>query len=545
LPLRGGRTFRRVAITLSRRASGLQFAGIAGFIAAGVLVGLVLPLSLQIARPLMVGLAIIGLILLLPVFLVRDPKAYGLFLLIFSIPIDIASHTTKNIIDPGPLFHEYGMPGSGTLGIDIYVTDVVLFALVLAWLGRLCSDQEKFYFPKIGCVAILYLVWGLFTSIIEAKSFYLSLFEWWRDLLCLLIFVYLVNNVVTLKQLRAVVLALLLGMAIESAITIAFFDYGIGTEVNLFAELVYGPNRRPEAGGTLPVTETGEGSQIKRSAGTFAHPSMTAYYIGFILPIAMGYMVAARRFGYRLCAAAVTAASTLALYLTFSRAGVLGFIGSCLLFFPLARWSRLISQYAFAWLFLLFLLAAMASTPLLVNYIESRPVATAGRLQLIDMALSTFWRHPIMGAGMNNSSAATEGSLTIIVTPKGTAFKVTVVHNHFLIVLVEVGIVGFVLFFGFFGLVGLTALRYLRRADSESNLLLVGMLSALVGIAIHNLGDPFGGHMCITMLWMHAGLIFAICRRIEAVPALAAAVATSASRRRLAPPAMPVSLSAD
>src|ERR1700737_3467594 len=98
----------------------------------------------------------------------------------------------------------------------------------------------------------------------------------------------------------------------------------------------------------------------------------------------------------------------------------------------------------------------------------------------------------------------------------------SVVHSPYLIVLVEVGIVGFLLFFAFFWQTIVTAFRHMRAAGTEAKLLLVGIVSALGGIAVHNFGDPFGGHPTQAMLWLYAGLVFAICRRVRAQPTLPA-----------------------
>jgi hypothetical protein len=121
-------------------------------------------------------------------------------------------------------------------------------------------------------------------------------------------------------------------------------------------------------------------------------------------------------------------------------------------------------------------------------------------------------------------------------------YQMSVVHNHYLIVLVEVGIVGFLLFFAFFWQTIVTAFRHMRAAGTEAEvkLLLVGIVSALGGIAIHNFGDPFGGHPTQAMLWLYAGLVFAICRRIRAEPALPALadswVVTADPRRNASQP---------
>ena len=46
--------------------------------------------------------------------------------------------------------------------------------------------------------------------------------------------------------------------------------------------------------------------------------------------------------------------------------------------------------------------------------------------------------------------------------------------------------------------------------------LLVGIVPAMTAIAVHNLGDPFGGHVVVAMLWLYAGSILAAVRCVRA-----------------------------
>jgi hypothetical protein len=488
----------------------------AAILAIGMLVAVVTMAAITFLSPAKAFFAFAGLVLFLPVFLVRDPKAYGLLLLTLFTPVEIFLHTTKWLADPHILFQQFGMPGSGTFGIDIYVADLVLAAMLLPWLAELCQKRCKFYFPPIGYLFILYLIWAMIGSVLEAPSFYLALFQWCREILYFVFFLYIVNNVVTTAQFRAVVTGLVVGLIIESIIVIVCFQLNIGTDITNF-QLT--PDSGSDKVGYIPVSETGSWSKVPRATGTFAHPAMTAYYIGYILPIVLAFAAAARQSRDRILFGAIFAGGCIALVLTFSRAGMLGLIGSVGIFFLLARQSGLISRHAFARCAFLGAIAVVVCTPFFVNYLQTRPDAIAGRWELIDRALETYWRHPILGTGLNNSSAATEGSHHTISRPSGPVLLVTVVHNHYLIVLVEVGLVGFLLFFGFFSGSAMTAVRWMRAAGTETKLLLVGIVSAMAGVAVHNFGDPFGGHMSVAMLWLYTGLAFAACRSLQARPA--------------------------
>jgi O-antigen ligase len=268
------------------------------------------------------------------------------------------------------------------------------------------------------------------------------------------------------------------------------------------------------------VAESGTWKHVARSAGTFGHPSQAAYYFEYILPIVLGCLIAARRARERVLFGTVLGIGCVALVLTFSRSGILGFLVMTALFFSIARWSRLISRQMFTYCAFVAVISAALSTPLLINYLATRPDAGSFRWKLIKPSMDAFTQRPIWGAGLNNSSAVTEGSRSIIMTTTGHSnYQLTVVHNHYLIVLVEVGIIGFLLFFAFFWQNIVTAFRHMRTAETEPKLLLVGIVSALGGIAIHNFGDPFGGHSTQTMLWLHVGLVFAVCRRVQAEPA--------------------------
>ena len=267
-------------------------------IIVGVLVALVTVVGLTAVRPVLLAFAAGGLVLLIPPLVMRDQRAYWLFLLALTMPFDISKRLTTWLVQPWDLYRQYGMPASGTLSIDIYLTDVVLIAMLLPWFARLCLRGDRFYFPKIGYIFILYLAWALIVSLIEAKSFYLSIFEWCREALYLLAFVYLINNVVTRSQFRAVVLALFVGLVIASGTVITFFAAGLGTDTQILSGLYreQGVTTKPSQGeDTLYVEGLSLAGNTKRSSGMFTHPAHAAYYLEYVLPIVLACLVSAHR----------------------------------------------------------------------------------------------------------------------------------------------------------------------------------------------------------------------------------------------------------
>ncbi len=328
----------------------------------------------------------------------------------------------------------------------------------------------------------------------------------------LIFVVYIANNIISRTQFRSLRFALIAGLLIAATSIIIFFSLGLGSEFNLFSDILYGNS---ETGtGTLTVSEEGTGKTLARSSGFFKHPAHAAYYLEYILPIMLLGTLAAQSIRERLFIGAVFLTGVAALILTFSRSGMVGFLVATTILLPIARWSQLISRRLFAWIIVIAVLAAAASTPLLIDFLQSRPEAFSLRWTLVERSVDTFLERPFSGVGLNNSSAATEGSRIKV----GDKYQTNIVHNHYLIVLVEVGIIGFFLFCGFFSLVIVTALRHLSTATTEAKVILGGIVAALTGIAFHNLADPFGGHSTQTMLWLYVGVIFAVCHQTSTSP---------------------------
>ena len=201
-----------------------------GIVTLGVLMALATDVVLSQLTPVKVAFILGGFALLIPTVVMKHPKAYWLFLLVVSIPFDISKWLSTWLVDPQSLIDLYGQPASGTTAIELYLTDLVLVVMVLPWLARVAMRRETVYFPAIGYLFVLYLIWALLVSLVNAQSFYLALFELWRQAMYLLFFVYLINNVTTRLELRSVIWAVFVGFIISAGTVVAFFHLGYGTE---------------------------------------------------------------------------------------------------------------------------------------------------------------------------------------------------------------------------------------------------------------------------------------------------------------------------
>jgi len=495
--------------------------------AIGLLVGAAVMLGMLYVRPVLLALAFAGLVLLIPTVTVRDPKSYWLFLFVLSFLLDVGKRTTTWLADPVVLFHDYGFPSLGTLSIDIYPHDVILMMMLVPWLARLCRRHEAIYFPRVGLIFLLYLAWALIASLLEARSAYLAIFEWFRELLYFVAFIYIANDVFKRSHFRAIVMALYVGLIIASVSVIAFFDLKIGPED--FVLQGFYRQRTDEVTDSGPMSKlyselSSEVSHTersaKRSAGIFVQPAHAAYYIEFILPLVLGYLLTTQHLRERVLLGGLFALGCVAIFLTFSRAGLVGLFSGIVVLIALSRWSHMISRRAFThWVMLFAVLTAVAS-PLLVRSLWARPQTLTKRMELNEEALGMVWKRPIWGAGLNYGSTLMENGHKVSTTATGRITQEQVVHNFYLIVLIEVGVVGFLLFMWFFGRTLLIGVQNLRGAELELRVLLAGIVSGLSAVAVHNLGDPFGAHSLQAMLWLYTALVLAVSRQIRAAAAV-------------------------
>src|SRR5258705_11262380 len=172
-----------------------------GIVTLGFLTALATDMALSQLTPVKVLVLPLGIALLIPTVVMKHPKAYWLFLLALSIPFDISKWLSGWPVDSQSLVDLYGVPASNTSAIEPYLTDVVLVVMVLPWFARVAVRRETVCFPAMGYLYVLYLIWALLVSMVNAQSFYLALFELWRQAMYLLFFLYLINNITTRLEL--------------------------------------------------------------------------------------------------------------------------------------------------------------------------------------------------------------------------------------------------------------------------------------------------------------------------------------------------------
>ena len=500
-----------------------------GIVTLGFLTALATDMALSQLTPVKVLVLPLGIALLIPTVVMKHPKAYWLFLLALSIPFDISKWLSGWPVDSQSLVDLYGVPASNTSAIEPYLTDVVLVVMVLPWFARVAVRRETVYFPAIGYLYVLYLIWALLVSMVNAQSFYLALFELWRQAMYLLFFLYLINNITTRLELRSVIWAVFLGFIIGTGTVVVFFklDYGTATSIWKTEQPVkrtYGFKQTTRSDLTLQNDQGRRGgkegqlseSALKRSQGMFRHPAIAASLCGLILPIVLAYLVAARRNRDRILLFMVFILGMAGLVLTFSKAGAISFAVGTIAFLAIGSWAGLISRRVLIGGLLALTVAVVLSAPWLIIYFGSRPDTFYMRFNIFQAAVYGYLEHPFLGVGFNNATGAMNAGKDELRELGIRMPNAESAENLYLVVLTEVGPVGFILFFAFFGKLVLIALRAMRAAAIDLKPLLVGIVAGFASLATQNLGDDtLGSHAISAMLWLLVSLIVVVARDIQ------------------------------
>ena len=103
------------------------------------------------------------------------------------------------------------------------------------------------------------------------------------------------------------------------------------------------------------------------------------------------------------------------------------------------------------------------------------------RFYMFEAAIQGYSQHPILGVGLNNSTAAMKAGRQELKDMGIPAATNEPADSYYLAILTEIGPIGSILFFGFFGKIVAIGLRSTREVAVEMKPLLVGMIAGFSG----------------------------------------------------------------
>jgi putative inorganic carbon (HCO3(-)) transporter len=376
-------------------------------------------------------------------------------------------------------------PNSASVdGLWVSLTTISLIILYWLWAAELLTGKARFDLCRsVSLPALGFIAAGLL-SVQIAKDPILSVFELALNTEFFLVFLYLANHLQDFDDFRFISHILLVGFLIVALGVVAAYFLGGFHFMGLGGEAaVYRSQRSVRAGG-------------------FVSPNVAAMYLApvSIMALATVLMVSKRGFT-RLMALVTLPLGMLALVLTFSRGGWISFAMGGLVFTLLAlhrkwlRWQHVILLIAASSLLLFFL-----REPILRRIFGDDGGNAASRIPLMIIALNMIKAHPWLGVGINNFVIVAPDYLT----PETFGAWLAPVHNKYLLVLSETGIVGLLAFILLCLAIGREAWQCYKSDHSVFSALGAALVAGLCGFATHMMVDRFGTRSALQLLWIMA-----------------------------------------
>ncbi len=379
-------------------------------------------------------------------------------------------------------------------GYNMSITTIALVVLYALWLieslARLTPHTSRPGHTLLGATLPLlpYLLCGAF-SFVVAGSPQLVSYQFWVWLQIFLLFVYVVSRMRTRGEIVFILAVVILSLAVESILMIGLWvtkqSFVIGNiQANVYNDL-FGI----------------------RVGGTIGSPNGAASFLSLLMAPALGAVLAPIGKRRRLLAAAAFLLAIPALVSTGSRGGWITFGLAMTIFVAVALYRRWISLKVVAALLVsIGVVVLILLGPILTRLTSDDKGSAESRGPLNRLALSITEDHPIFGVGLNNFVPVMKGYLT----PDFKRNFIYVVHNHYLLVLAETGIVGAACFAFFLLTVLKRGWQASQLNDAQLAPLGLGLFAGTAAQLLHMSVDVFYGRPQMQTFRLAAALLTAM-----------------------------------
>ncbi len=462
-------------------------------------VGLTLVVSLQAMQGKWLIALVAGLFFCGVTVLTGRAERFLLGVLFFAIPFNADFQLFPEVTE----WHGTALP-SGTPQMGLSAIDLVLGLMVVLWISRLLAGKRRTVLRPAGVLFAAGLIGWAILSLWNAPSQKLGGFLLFNYLKAFLLFFYVANNVRTREDFLLIAKCLIAGMVFESLF--------------VFAQHANGGNLGLEALGERKVEKEVEmaSGTLFRPGGTLGHPNELGGYLAAVLPLSLALCLApfSRKQGsFWRVAAMGTGCAALVLSLSRSAWLAVALVSVVLLFWTAARLKGRFNWGPILGLSTLGLIAAVLFAPMVIaRWEEDDRGSTYSRIPQAEMAMGMIRKHPFLGVGLNNYGVASYLYETYVVDPKtrGRVYEHWGrIHNVFLQMASEIGLVGLGWFLLFIASVVRYGWRRIRRcSDDQVRWILMGVLCGLLARLLHD-ATHTGDFSLIPQVWVYAGLLAA------------------------------------
>jgi len=474
------------------RRNTLQISSFATVLLLGALVGVAIPAlaGQSLYRLIMIALAAISI---LGLVMSRHPRRVLMFFLMVAIPLNLAFT---------PLGHVPLHSGGAEPGFVIYLYDLPLIGLIVIWLIDITLHRAVISLSVVDVIAVLFILWNSL-SLYNSTDVSLSLYEIGRLIKLYLLARIVISLVDSPGAVRVILYGLIAALLLQSAVTMLqyFFNYNLGGLGFIVGADV-----------------------ARRVSGTVGWPNTLGAYIAAILcwPLTLWLCNMGGRRRWMLLVVCIIGA--LPLVLTFSRGAWLGLGAGLIVAITLGLYGGWLTLKDISKLVVVGLVAALMVL-LFSGEIAARigedTITVRGNLNAV--AWNMIESNPVLGIGVNtfvNVMAKYDQSGV-------TSYFAEPVHNAFLLIAAETGLVGLGLFLALIALVFRVGTQAVLSSDRFLSVSVIGLLAGLTAILVSNLGDVhLKTDVVFSLFWLVIGLILAI-RRMGSLSRVTVSVPSS------------------
>ncbi len=393
----------------------------------------------------------------------------------------------------------YNEKMGGDYRVAMSLLDFALIALAAEYWLTVPRPQRQPLRPAV----LKWLMLGLFglalLSFNFAKEPALTFFEIIRLFRMMVLAWIMAKCVNDQRALRRVVLVLF-------AITIAEGVLAFGQRLS-GGQLGIGIVGEPEK---VMMQELNTGDTAIRVGGTFGHANQFARFLGLVLPLTLAVSIASQNQRDRLLASAALLIGGGALVATLSRAAWIGVATASALVFiamilrPALRSRALQSLKIVLLLIIPFVLINLGT--FIARFTSQDEGSFATREPMARIAMQIIQDHPLgIGFGNYRQWLPRYGDPAIPFTFQAK------VHNMYLLIAAELGIISLAVFLAIWAAVFRRGLALAKHASPDLAMIALGIAGGFLAFGIHCLVD-YEEIARIPILWFYIGLICAITR---------------------------------
>ena len=428
--------------------------------------------------------------ILIMILVTRNPKTVLLVLLAFSIPLNADFYLFRRL--------EYAPTGVG--GVTVSIVDVCVLILLLIWMLNSLTNtyNMKIPFSKISppttSIILFFLVCVVSTFISFDLLGTLHLIALAKS--CIL-YIYIAKNLESKKEILLIIGALASATIFEAVLVGIQEISGVGLGLQVLGEGF--------------VAETGQ-----RGMGTFYSPnSMALLFLDFHLPLFLVMYLSKIHIGkiYRAYLLFAFSSGTLALILTRSRGGWIALCFAIVTIFLLMRGrrnvnlqrSRIRLSILLLGVFLLVVRFSHIIVPRVLHPTEDEVKSAEIRIPLMKVAYNMIKAQPVLGVGighyLQNMSSYDNTRENV------TAFFGSRVHNLYLLLAAELGLLGLFAFLWIVVLLYKVGLQLARSGDPLIATAAVGITVGFSAFFIHCMVDSPNALSAVTNFWFFSGFL--------------------------------------